>query len=52
MGRTSDLLHPEPCYSQILAASPSAAAAARLALYRILIKLDSSAKTTKGHKYC
>jgi hypothetical protein len=21
-------------------------------LYRILIKLDSSAKTTKGHKYC
>jgi hypothetical protein len=24
----------------------------RLALYRILIKLDSSAKTTKGHKYC
>jgi len=23
-----------------------------LALYRIFIKLDSSAKTTKGHKYC
>jgi hypothetical protein len=24
----------------------------RLASYRILIKLDSSPKTTKGHKYC